>query len=134
MAGDSLAKDCYGQAIPAGQLGGLRARALLLDAKLPAREIQPALCRELSRLGALPELRVVDAATGAAAWGVEWLPARVNGRTVINAVNLLREPVQVRILRGNRTLAATDLLSLGGRELVETLKPMTPVLAVPACK
>jgi hypothetical protein len=131
LAGDSLAKDCYGQATPAGQLGGLRARALLLDAKLPARQIRPALCRELGQLGALPELRVVDAATGEAAWGVEWLPARVNGRTVINAVNLLREPVQVRILRGNRTLAATDLLSLGGREQVETLKPMTPVLASP---
>ena len=132
LAGDGLAKDCYGQETPAGQLAGLRARALLLDAKLPARQIQPALCRELGQLGALPKWRVVDAATGEAAWGVEWLPAKVNGRTVINAVNLLREPVQVRILRGNRTLAATDLLSLGGREQVETLKPMTPVLAAPA--
>jgi hypothetical protein len=134
LAGDSLAKDCYWQETPPGQLGGLRARALLLDAKLPARQIQPALCRELGQLGALPELRVVDAATGEAAWGVEWLPTRVNGRTVINAVNLLCEPVQVRILRGNRTLAATDLLSFGGREQVETLKPMTPVLALPASK
>ena len=53
---------------------------------------------------------------------------------MINAVNLLREPVRVSILRGNRTLAATDLLSLGGREQAETLKPMTPGLALLASK
>jgi hypothetical protein len=129
IAGDGLTKDCYGQGTPASQLDGLRLGALVLDAKLPAKKIQTDLRRELDKIGALPKLRVVDAATGNAVWGVEWLSARVNGRMVINIVNLLNKPVDVKILRGNRMLTATNLLSLGGREPVETLQPMTPVLA-----
>ena len=82
-----------------------------------------------SKIEALPHWRVVDGATGQPVWGVEWLPAKVNGRTVINLVNLLNKPVEVKILRGNRVLATTNLLSLGGREPVETLQPMMPVLA-----
>ena len=132
LAGDGLAKDCYGKDTPADTLAALRANALLLDAKLSAKELRPALSRELAGLRALPEWRLVEAATGEPAWGVEWLPAKVNGRSVINAVNLLRHPVQVSILKGNRPVAATDLLSLGSRESVEALKPMVPVLCVPA--
>jgi hypothetical protein len=90
------------------------------------------LCRELKQIGGLPEWRIVDASTDEPVWGVEWIPARVGARTVINAVNLLREPVRVEILRGDRKLPAIDLLSLGSREQVETLKPMIPVLCVPA--
>lgn len=129
IAGDGLAKDCYGKGTRLSQLDKLRLDALVLDAKLPAKKIQTVLRRELDKIEALPPLRVVDGATGQAVWGVEWLPARVNGRTVINLVNLLNKPVDVKILRGNRTLATVNLLSLGGREPVETLQPMTPVLA-----
>ena len=129
IAGDGLAKDCYGKETPASQLDKLRLGALILDARLPAKKIQTDLRRELDKIRALPPMQVVDAATGKAIWGVEWLPARVKGRTVINAVNLLNKPVDVRILRGNRMLTATNLFSLGGREPVETLQPMTPVLA-----
>ncbi len=132
LAGDALAKDCYGEDPPAGELARLRAGALLLDATLSAKQLQPVLGRELTKLGVLPKWRFVDATTDEPVWGVEWLPTKVGGRTVINVVNLLRAPVHVRILRGNRTLAATDLLSLGGREQVGTLKPMTPVLCMPA--
>ena len=132
VAGDGLAKDCYGKKTPSGELAGLRAKALLLDAKLTARQIQPLLCRELARLGALPDFQVVDVKTGDAVWGVEWLPVKVGGRTVINAVNLLRNPVSVNILQGQQKVAATDLLSPGGRGRVETLKPMVPVLGVTA--
>ncbi len=132
LVGEALAKDCYGKATPSGELTGLRAGALLLDAKLTAKQMQPLLCRELQQMGALPAGRMVDALTGKPVWGVEWLPARVNGRTVINAVNLLREPAHVTVLRGNRKIAAIDLLSLGGREPVEILKPMIPVLCMPA--
>jgi hypothetical protein len=132
VSGDGLAKDCYGKDTPADQLAALRAKALLLDAKLSAKQLQPSLCRELAGLRALPEWRLVDAATGEPVWGVEWLPAKIKGRTVINAVNLLRHPVQVSILKGNRPVTAIDLLSLGGREPVETLQPMVPVLCVPA--
>lgn len=134
LVGDGLAKDCYGKPAPASELGRLRGRALLLDAKLPARQIQPSLCQELARVGALPEWRMVDTSTGEAAWGVEWLPAKVGGRIVINAVNLRRESVHVNILRGNRRVDAADLLSPGGRQQVETLKPMIPVLCVASIK
>jgi hypothetical protein len=89
---------------------------------------------------------VVDATTGEPAWGVEWLPVTVGGRTVINMVNLTDKPVDVKIIRGEHviyermnapadirdvepSLNAVDLLSLGGREKVKTLKPITPVLA-----
>jgi hypothetical protein len=102
-----------------------------LEATLPLRELQAELCRVLDQLGALPKWRLVDSATGKAAWGVEWLPAKVGGRTVISAVNLTHNPVRIKILRGDRTVAAADLLSLGGRGQVDTLQPMTPVLAVP---
>ena len=112
VAGDGLAKDCYGKKTPSGELAGLRAKALLLDAKLTARQIQPLLCRELARLGALPDFQVVDVKTGDAAWGVEWLPVKVGGRTVINAVNLLRDPVSVSILQGQQKMAATDCSAL----------------------
>jgi beta-galactosidase GanA len=132
LVGDGLAKDCYAKDTPAGTLAALRAKALLLDAKLSAKELRPALSRELAGLRALPEWRLVEAATDEPVWGVEWLPAKLKGRTIINAVNLLRHPVQVSILKGNRPVTATDLLSLGGREPVETLQPMVPVLCVPA--
>jgi len=131
IVGDGLAKDCYGKPAPTSQLGSLSARALLLDAKLSARQMQPEMGRKLDKLGALPEWRVVDAVTGEAPWGVEWLPARADGGTVINAVNLLNHSVNVKILRGRQPFAAADLLSLGGREKVETLQPMTPALAAP---
>ena len=132
LLGDGLAKDCYAKDTPADTLAALRAKALPLDAKLSAKQLQPSLYRELARLRALPEWRLVDAATGEPVWGVEWLPAKVNGRTVINAVNLLRHPVRVSIRKDNRPVSVTDLLSLGGREPVETLQPMVPVLWVPA--
>jgi hypothetical protein len=132
LVGDALAKDCYGKDTPAEQLAALRAGALLLDAKASPKQLQPLLSRELAARRALPKWRLVDAATGEPVWGVEWLPAKVKGRTVINAVNLLRQPVHVSILKGNRRVNATDLLSLGAREPVQTLQPMVPVLGVPA--
>jgi len=128
LVGDGLAKDCYGKDVPADILAALRARALLLDAKLSARQLQPSLACELAGLKALPQWRLVDAATGEPVWGVEWLPVKLKGRTVINAVNLLSRPIQVSILKGTRRIAATNLLSLGGQEPVETLQPMVPVL------
>jgi hypothetical protein len=134
LAGDGLAKDCYGKATRADEITRLRDKALVLDSKLTARQMQPLLYRELKQIGVLPEWRMLDASTSEPVWGVEWLPVKVGGRTVINAVNLLREPVQVEILRRDRKLPATDLLSLGGRGQVETLKPMTPVLALLASK
>lgn len=131
VAGDGLAKDCYGKATPDELLNRIRLRALYLDAKWSAKKLQPVLAGELARLKVLPKWRMVDADTGQPIWGVEWLPAEVRGHTVINAVNLLNKPVRVNILRGTQTIAAINLLSLGGRDTVATLEPMQPVLARP---
>jgi hypothetical protein len=129
IIGDGLATDCYGKPTSPALLARLREKAVMLDPKLSAKKIQPALNLELARRKALPEWRVVDSATGAPPWGVEWLPASYRGHAVINAVNLLREPVRVVIMHNERDMPANDLLSLGGRERVATLQPMTPVLA-----
>ena len=74
----------------------------------------------------------------------EWLPAAVNGRTVINMVNLLDKPVEVKVMRastprrdekpgpmhgGWHEVTARNLFSIGGLEKVRVLKSITPVLA-----
>jgi len=89
----------------------------------------PAFNSLLQKCGALPDVRVVDAKTGQPVWGVEWLPAEVKGRTVINMMNLSGKPVDVKIVRGAKSVGARDLLSLGGAAKVRTLLPITPILA-----
>ncbi len=128
VMGDGLATDCYGKAAPPAALDQISATALVIDAKLGPHRMQPILAAELAKLNALPEWQVVDDVTGEPIWGVEWLPAKVNGRMVINAVNLLRAPVQVKIIHAGHDMPVTDLLSLGARGHVETLQPMVPVL------
>lgn len=83
----------------------------------------------LQRLGGLPNVRVVDAKTGKPVWGVEWLPAEVKGRTVINMINLSGKPVDVKVVRQGKDVTARDLLSIGGAAKVKTLLALTPVLA-----
>ena len=95
----------------------------------PGNVLWPMMRKELDAVGASPEFSVVDAKTGEPIWGVEWLPAKVNGRTVINMINFQGKPVEVKILRDGKEVEAKDLLSLGGRERVATLKSLTPVLA-----
>ena len=95
----------------------------------PAKVLWPALRKELEAADALPDYAVVDAKTGEPMWGVEWLPASVGGRTVISMVNYFNTPFDVKILRRGKAVEAKDLLSLGGRERVSTLKSLTPVLA-----
>lgn len=127
--GETPAKDPQSNALPEAEVKRVRDRALAIDGDSSPRQIWPVLRRELAALRALPECSVVDAKSGEPVWGVEWLPARVGGRTVINLVNLNDKPVAVKVLRGGREVAAKDLLSLGGREGVRLLKPESPVLA-----
>jgi hypothetical protein len=128
IVGDAPAKDPYERPLAAAEVAGVRDRALVLPA-VSARELWPLLLAELRRLGALPDIGVVGAETGKPVWGVEWLPAEVTGRTVVNLVNLRDQPVDVRILRASAPTQPRDLLSLGGRKRVRTLQPLTPVLA-----
>jgi len=129
--GNSLARDPYGKPYPEDEIAAIRAKALALDDKSDAqRGIWPTLMREMDRLGANSDVRVLDAATWQPVWGVEWLPAKVKGHTIINMVNLrYQQPVKVRIVAHGKAVEARDLLSLGGRERASTLQPLTPVLA-----
>ncbi len=95
----------------------------------------------LAKLGGMPDIRIVDAKTDKPVTGIEWLPAEVNGRTVVNMMNYSGKQVDVKIMGiggGNpmaqqpgyhRVLSARDLLSIGGMVPVKTLWPLTPVLA-----
>jgi len=128
--GDSLAKDQYNRLRAEGNVQAVRSRSLTFKSYSdPEKVLWPAFMAELDKLGALPDVRLVDAATGGPVWGVEWLPAKVGGRTVVNMVDLRDRPMQVRIMRNGRSVKARDLLSLGGLQRVGALKPEVPILA-----
>ena len=128
--GDCLSKDQYNHARPQADVDAIRSRSLVMKS-WPDLEtvLWPTLWAELDKLGGLPNVRMVDAATGNPVWGVEWLPAKIGNRTVISMIDLRTEPKNVKVQVGGETVDAKDLLSLGGRESVKTLKPNTPVLA-----
>jgi len=129
IVGDGPAKDPYGKPLPTSDAAAVRGRALCLADGDSGKVLWPAMRGELGRLGALPEVSVVDASTGKPVWGVEWLSAKVGGRTVVNMVDLRDCPMQVRIVRNGRSVKARNLLSLGGLQHVGALKPEVPILA-----
>jgi len=129
ILGDSLHKDPYGRVRPAGKLASVQKRAIMFPVNAdPQKDLWPIMLHELGKAKALPDISVVGAETGKPVWGVEWLPARMGGGTIINVVNLLSKPVDIRIIEGNKKIEARNLLSLGGRAQVGHLKPITPVL------
>jgi len=128
--GDCLAKDQYNRPRAEADIQAVRSRSLAFKRYSdPEKVLWPAFLAELDKLGALPDVRLVDAATGGLVWGVEWLPAKIGGRTVISILDLRSEPKETKVQAHGKTIEAKDLLSLGGRENVRTLKPMVPVLA-----
>lgn len=104
-------------------------RAVAIKDGDPEKVVWPELLKQLEAVYALPDYQVVDAKTGEPIWGVEWLPARLNGRTVISLLNYTNTPHEIKILRRGIPVQARDLLSLGGAEKVSTVKLLTPVLA-----
>jgi hypothetical protein len=129
VIGDAPAKDPYMKALPEAGVKQIKAKALKLDGTLSSQKLWPVFLKELGSIKALPEYAVVDAKTGKPVWGVEWLLAKVNGKNVINIVNLADKPVEVKVVSGGKTVQAKDMLSLGGRENIRLLKPEMPVLA-----
>jgi hypothetical protein len=146
IVGEAPRKDPYGKDFGANQVDRIRSSAVMFELSADVEQVLwPEFRALLQKLGALPDLKVVDAKTGEPAWGVEWLPAKVGARTVINIINLRSQPVEVKVLERGRatqsdanrmrqeapfkTVNAGDLLSIGGRGQVRELKPMTPVLA-----
>ena len=140
VIGEGPHKDTYGRAFDEARARFVRGQdALPADADAE-KDMWPRFMGLLDYAHALPEVRVVDARTGEPVWGVEWLAAEHNGRTVVSSVDLLSKPVNVKIISRKNViyerltaedpvLNAVDLLSLGGKSEVRTLLPMTPVLA-----
>ena len=129
LMGDSLERDQYGRERSSEDLDEILKRAWVLPREGSSEELLALFGSELARLNALSDISVLDAETGEPAWGVEWLPVQIEGRTVINIVNLLAKPVEVKILRNGKKVKTRNLLSLGGRDKVRVLEPITPVLA-----
>ena len=119
----------YGKARDPKLVKELNDKATALAAGAADKVLWPSLRGELGKAGVLPEYSVVDAKTGEVLWNVEWLPVNYKGKTLINIVNYLNKPVDVKIMRGGKEVEATDMFSIGGREKVGTLRPIMPVLA-----
>lgn len=132
LFGDCLRKDPYGRDFDESLRAAAVNDALLIDAATTDTRAMAQLFRKaLSTRGGLSEFQVVDAATGKPAWGVEWLPATLDdGRAVINLVNLLGKPMEIRIEKDSRPVEAFDLLPRPAPKTpVTTLEPLVPVLA-----
>jgi len=129
ILGNSPRRDPYGKEFANGKLSQITAEGLLLAADASSEKIWPLLRGQLSILGALPEVWVVDAETGEPVWGIEWLPVRVGRRTLINMVNLRDTPAEVKVLLRGKPVEARDLLTRGGNDGVRQLEPLVPVLA-----
>jgi len=127
--GEIAIRDPYGNMFSPEESNRIAERTLVL----PTDEISEALWHdiraELLRASSLPNVRVVDAETGEPVWGVEWLPAKVGDRTIVNIVNLLNESREIKLMLRGETVNARDLLSFGGKREVRRLEPITPVLA-----
>ena len=131
VIGNPPEKDPYGKPFDADRVQYLRnGRSGDFPGDADAKkDLWPSFMSFLRANHHVPDIRVVDAATGVPVWGLEWLPAELDGRTIINMVNLRDKPVDVTILVKGQAVPAHDLLSLGGKSEVRTLLPMTPVLA-----
>jgi hypothetical protein len=119
----------YGKKHDDAAVKDVLAKGFVLTDGDPEKVLWPVLRRELDDLAISSLYSVVDAKTGEPIWGVEWLPAKVGGRTVINIANWRGKAYDVKVLRQGVEVDARDLLSLGGREKVTALKPISVILA-----
>ena len=122
LLNECFTRNEYGKPRSPEAVKSLKDSATVLTDGDPTKVLWPVMRKELESVGASPEYAVVGAKTGEPVWGVESLPAKVGGRTVINMISYWGKPVEVKILRGGKEIVARDLLSLGGREKVSTLK------------
>ncbi len=127
VIGDGAMRDPHEQ--PYEDANALKSRAIFAASDAKERDLWPLFLKELGDLGALPDVSVVDALTGEPVWGVEWLPVEVNGRTVVNMVNLAKEQAWVKVVSNGRKVEAVNLLDRLGPMPVRVLKPAQPVLA-----
>ncbi len=92
------------------------------------REIQPILRRYHDQ----PLVSITGAGGQQAVWGVERLCARYEGHTLVNLVNYLNKPVQVRLEENGRPFMGRDILSASDERIPSTLtlQPLHPMLVI----
>ena len=129
LVGNCLQKDPYDKPYPKEDIDSILSSAYIVAPNASTEDIWKGFRAQLDIMDKLPKVSVVDATTGEPVWGVEWLPVKVGKRTVINMVNLLSKPVEVKVVSKGKQIQVKNLLSLGGVENVRILKPITPVLA-----
>lgn len=129
ICGDGPQKDPYNNAFPSADADSIKNRATVLDGSMASLAMWPRMLEGLKSAGGLPSISVVDAATEQPVWGVEWLPATLGKRVLVNMVNLTSKPIDVKILSQGKQVQATNLLSRVGPEKVKRLTPVVPVLA-----
>jgi hypothetical protein len=111
----------------ADRLEGL-ATAPVVPGTLDGAALRDALLPLLRQAEAGPVVSVV-AADGSLPWGIEWRTATFEGRSLVNLVNLAREP---RTVRPESPLGPwRDLISGKTLPAEVALPPMRPVLATP---
>jgi hypothetical protein len=62
-------------------------------------------------------------------WGIEWMDTHLDGRWILNAVNLLRDPQTVSWFAGGHPLALINLFTGQDHTGPMTMAPMDPLLA-----
>jgi len=97
--------------------------------QLPDEEdeaLREAVVKALAAAGLQRTVIVQEAETGREPWGVEWLSATVDGRTLVNLVNYLQKPQRVKVVGLARPV--TDLFTGAPAPEVLDLAPLEPAL------
>ncbi|MCC6484615.1 MAG: beta-galactosidase [Armatimonadetes bacterium] len=128
LLGECFTRNEYGQKRDPAAVSALVSGAAKLKDGDPEKDLWPQLRQKLTEKNAVPGCAVVDAESGQPIWGVEWLATRYQGKELLNIVNLHGQPHRIKIVRNGQPVEAKNLLSLGGKEPVGDLKPLTPVL------
>ena len=106
-----------------------RTGSLKSDVDASTGDLRTILWQALEELKAAPPISLIDTATQQLVWGVEWRVVRHDGHWLINAVNLTRKPVTVKLQRQDTTAVnAIDLIGDDAAKSTWELSPLAPVL------
>ena len=127
MGDEALRYDEYNN--PRPPVTWLKAPTDVVQPDADARQLRAIFRDRLEALNALPHYDVIDSTSNALLWGVEWRVAQHEGHTLVNAVNLTKQPMTVHLRpRDGTVVKALDLLTSGKCEEQWELPPLQPRL------